>query len=140
MAIDDNVAHLLAALLRKFQHELEMLPLIVLGALISAAKGLYHLITVALGIGTATLQLRFQALVCLGLLFSGDAGVDNGDFPPGSGFAFLPYLPRPGKDAQGIVKVSRSSATFCCFCAVDFCCCLFFHRLICCRHGYSFFA
>ncbi|MCC9168123.1 hypothetical protein LN893_14850 [Pontibacter sp. XAAS-A31] len=69
VAVDDDVADIVAALLHEVEHPLELLPLVGLGALVGAAEFTHHLIAVALGVGAATVELCLQALVRLGLLF-----------------------------------------------------------------------
>nr|WP_139237074.1 hypothetical protein [Pontibacter akesuensis] len=94
------MADLVAALLHEVKHQLEVLALIVLGALVGAAELVHDFIAVALGITAAALQLRLQALVRLGLLLGGDAGVDHGHLSPYGRFAFLLACQlRPGEYA-----------------------------------------
>nr|WP_255478825.1 hypothetical protein [Rufibacter sp. XAAS-G3-1] len=106
VAVDDDVAYLVAALPHEVQHQLEVLALVVLGALVGAPEGGGDLVAVALGVTAAALQLGLQALVRLGLLFRRYTRVDDGHLAPGHGFVFLLVLHlRTGEDAQ--VNIAR---------------------------------
>ncbi|AMM50757.1 hypothetical protein TH61_05590 [Rufibacter sp. DG15C] len=76
-AVDDDTRDLLLGFFHKGKHAVKLLPLVGLGALVGAPEVLYHLQPVLEGEGVAVLPLGGKALVVVGLLLGGYAGVDH---------------------------------------------------------------